>query len=111
MRAPYQRRFKKPRGVCSWYGIAWADGRILKPKLVSGQHREGLYKARMTKRLNIAVAGCAGRMGRQLLAVAHGAGHNLSGGSEAPQSPAIGTDLGALVGREPIGVTVQSNIQ
>ncbi len=77
---------------------------------VSGQSSEALYKACMTRRLNIAVAGCAGRMGQQLLKAAHEAGHGLSGGSEAPGSKHLGRDLGSLVGLEPVGAVVQAGI-
>ncbi len=58
----------------------------------------------MTKHLNIAVAGCAGRMGRQLVEAAIAASHAISGGSEAPGSAALGRDIGRLAGLEPIGV-------
>lgn len=60
----------------------------------------------MTKQLNIAVAGCAGRMGRQLVSAALAVGHKISGGSEAPGSDAIGMDIGRLVTGEPIGALV-----
>ena len=74
--------------------------------LPSGQAREALYKAGMTKQLNIAVAGCAGRMGRQLASAALAAGHKISGGSEAPGSDVIGADIGQLVMGEPINALV-----
>jgi 4-hydroxy-tetrahydrodipicolinate reductase len=74
--------------------------------LPSGQAREALYKAGMTKQMNIAVAGCAGRMGRQLVSAALAAGHKISGGSEAPGSDAIGADIGQLVAGEPIHAQV-----
>lgn len=64
----------------------------------------------MTTRLNIAVAGCAGRMGRQLVLAAHEAGHALSGGSEAPGSQYLGRDIGSLAGLEPIGATVEAGL-
>lgn len=64
----------------------------------------------MTTQLNIAVAGSAGRMGRQLIGAALRAGHNVSGGSEAPGSDQIGKDLGALGGAEPTGVAVVSDV-
>lgn len=60
----------------------------------------------MTKQLNIAVAGCAGRMGRQLISAALAAGHAVTGGSEAPTSDTIGKDIGQLVSGEPIGAVV-----
>lgn len=64
----------------------------------------------MSKQLNIAVAGCAGRMGRQLLTAAHAAGHRLSGGAEAPGSEGLGQDIGRLAGLEPIGVNATDQI-
>ncbi len=64
----------------------------------------------MTEQLNIAVAGSAGRMGRQLIKAAHAAGHVLTGGSEAPGSANIGADLGVLAGLEPLGVAASDQI-
>ncbi|MBO6687891.1 MAG: 4-hydroxy-tetrahydrodipicolinate reductase [Henriciella sp.] len=64
----------------------------------------------MTSRLNIAVAGCAGRMGRQLVKAAHGAGHGLSGGSEAPGSAYLGRDLGSVAGLEPLGAVAHAGM-
>ena len=52
----------------------------------------------------IAIAGCAGRMGRMLLAeVLDGGAAELAGGSERHGDPAIGSDLGVLAGRAPVG--------
>ncbi|MEL7540046.1 MAG: 4-hydroxy-tetrahydrodipicolinate reductase [Pseudomonadota bacterium] len=65
----------------------------------------------MTKSLNIAIAGCAGRMGRQLASAALAAGHTLSGGSEAPGSDALGADIGQLAGTSPIGVLASEDIR
>ncbi|MEM7328846.1 MAG: 4-hydroxy-tetrahydrodipicolinate reductase [Pseudomonadota bacterium] len=65
----------------------------------------------MIKPLNIAIAGCAGRMGRQLASAALNAGHVLSGGSEAPGSTALGSDLGRLAGHESIGVHAVSDVE
>ena len=64
----------------------------------------------MTTKLNIAIAGSAGRMGRQLIGAALNAGHNVSGGSEAPGSDQIGKDLGTLGGKEPTGNAVSTDI-
>lgn len=64
----------------------------------------------MTTRLNIAIAGSAGRMGRQLIGAALRAGHTVSGGSEVPGSDQIGKDLGTLGGLEPNGVTVEADV-
>lgn len=65
----------------------------------------------MTDQLNIAIAGVAGRMGRQLVKSAADAGHLVSGGSEAPASPHLGGDIGALAGLEPTGVMAQADIR
>lgn len=64
----------------------------------------------MTDKLKIAVAGVAGRMGRQLVAAALDRGHLVSGGSEAPGSANNGKDLGLLAGREALGVAAQAGI-
>lgn len=72
--------------------------------------REALYKADMKNDLNIAIAGCAGRMGRQLAIAAMDAGHRVSGGSEISGSSAIGEDIGHLIGRQAVGATVQEDI-
>lgn len=64
----------------------------------------------MTTHLNIAIAGSAGRMGRQLIGAAIDAGHKVTGGSEAPGSDQIGKDLGALGGEEPTGTLVTSDV-
>lgn len=65
----------------------------------------------MSKQMNIAVAGCAGRMGRQLVSAAHAAGHIVSGGSEAPGAINLGQDIGRLAGMEPSGVLVTDNLE
>lgn len=64
----------------------------------------------MTRNLNIAIAGCAGRMGRQLVAAALTEQHTVSGGSEAPGGAALGDDLGRLAGQDPIGVVATDTI-
>ena len=64
----------------------------------------------MTETLNIAIAGCAGRMGRQLVSNGLDAGHTISGGSEAPGSAAIGQDIGRLIGREALGVSIAASL-
>ena len=64
----------------------------------------------MTEPLNIAIAGSAGRMGRQLIAAALNAGHKVTGGSEAPTSSNLGQDLGLLAGIEPIGVSASADM-
>ncbi len=79
--------------------------------LPSGQAREALYKAVMTMPLKLAIAGCAGRMGRQLASAALASGHTISGGSEAPGAEALGQDIGRLASSEPIGVMATDNLQ
>lgn len=49
--------------------------------------------------LRIAIAGVAGRMGRQLVGAALDAGLDVTGGSEAPASDHLGMDIGELAGR------------
>lgn len=57
--------------------------------------------------MKIAVLGCAGRMGRAVMAEVLAAGDlTLCGGTEASGHAAIGQDLGRLAGAEPIGITV-----
>jgi len=57
----------------------------------------------MTKSLSIAIAGIAGRMGRQLVAASLDAGHAISGGTERADSPHLTTDIGTLAGRTALG--------
>lgn len=53
----------------------------------------------------IGVAGCGGRMGQMLVReIAQTQGCALAGGSEAPGSPNVGKDVGALAGLAPAGV-------
>ena len=55
----------------------------------------------------IGVVGAAGRMGSMLLsAIADSEDCIIAGGTEPPGSPAVGRDLGALIGAEPIGLAV-----
>lgn len=61
----------------------------------------------MNSPYRIAVVGCAGRMGRMNLAAIHAAeGCVIAGGSDQPGSPAVGSDIGLLIGGEALGVTV-----
>lgn len=57
----------------------------------------------MTKSLSIAIAGVAGRMGRQLVNTSLSAGHKIIGGTERAGSPDLATDIGTLAGLPPIG--------
>ncbi|WP_404382383.1 4-hydroxy-tetrahydrodipicolinate reductase [Caenispirillum salinarum] len=57
--------------------------------------------------MKIGIVGCAGRMGQMLVReVLKTDGAELAGGTEPEGSPAIGRDLGALVGADDAGVTV-----
>ena len=56
--------------------------------------------------MKIGIVGCAGRMGRMLIAEVLGtAGAELAGGVE-PTGPAVGQDLGTLVGAKPLRIAV-----
>jgi len=62
-----------------------------------------------TSPLKIGILGCAGRMGRMLVAETLATnGCTLAGGTE-PAGPSIGTDIGLLVGNTTIGVAVKSD--
>ncbi len=59
------------------------------------------------ERYRIGIVGCAGRMGRMLLKVAgETEGCVIAGGTEAPDSPAQGQDLGAQAGLGELGIMV-----
>ena len=56
--------------------------------------------------MKIGVTGCAGRMGRMVMArVLETAGAELAGGAEYEGSPAVGKDLGDLLGAKPMGIS------
>jgi 4-hydroxy-tetrahydrodipicolinate reductase len=56
--------------------------------------------------VRIGIVGCAGRMGRLLVAEAHAAdGAAVAAGCEAPGGPFIGTDLGELAGVGKLGIS------
>lgn len=60
--------------------------------------------------MKIGVLGCAGRMGRAVLAeVLAIDGATVIGGTETTGHPALGQDLGALAGREPIGLVADDD--
>ena len=64
----------------------------------------------MTDPIRFAVAGVAGRMGRQLVYRALERGHDIAGGTEVPDSPARDTDIAILAGlHDPIGVLPSSD--
>jgi 4-hydroxy-tetrahydrodipicolinate reductase len=55
--------------------------------------------------IKIGVVGCGGRMGRLLVAEAHAAeACRVVAGSEAPASPLVGEDIGALAGVGALGI-------
>ena len=57
--------------------------------------------------LKLAIAGAAGRMGRELAKIVHTTeGCALAGGLEAPGSPHVGADYGELIGEKKVGVTI-----
>jgi len=68
----------------------------------------------MTDTKTIAVAGAAGRMGRELVRAVLMAGHGLSGATEAPDSPARAVDIARLagdfeaLGRRPVSDPVEA---
>lgn len=60
--------------------------------------------------LKLAIAGAAGRMGRELAKLVHEAdGCVLAGGLEAPGSPHVGADYGELLGLKKLGVAISSD--
>lgn len=60
--------------------------------------------------MKIGITGCAGRMGRMLVAeVAATDGAELAGGSEHMESPLVGHDIGVLAGLDPVGLTVAAD--
>lgn len=64
--------------------------------------------------MRIGIVGCAGRMGRanmrEVLSEA-GGGVELAGGVERPGHPALGQDLGALAGLEPVGLAASDDLE
>ncbi len=62
--------------------------------------------------LNIAIAGVAGRMGSRIatLALEHPE-INLVGGFERPGHEKIGQDLGTVLGKGPLGITITDNLE
>jgi 4-hydroxy-tetrahydrodipicolinate reductase len=60
--------------------------------------------------LKLAIAGAAGRMGRELAKIVHGTqGCTLAGGLEAPGSPLVGADYGELIGVGKLGVAISDD--
>ncbi len=64
----------------------------------------------MTQTHKMAVAGAAGRMGRQLLQAIPARGHMVTGGTEAPGSDDLGADLGLLSGSRPSGLLTVADL-
>ena len=61
--------------------------------------------------MKIVVAGCAGRMGKEILAKLFARTDcEVIGGTEYHESPFIGHDLGELIGAKPKGVKVSANL-
>lgn len=59
--------------------------------------------------MKIAVAGCTGRMGQMLAReILNTEGCTLSGGSERSDSPAVGTDLGTLIGEGTLNLIISA---
>ena len=60
--------------------------------------------------LKLAIAGAAGRMGRELAKIVHATeGCVLAGGLEAPGSPHIGADYGELIGEKKLGIAISGD--
>jgi 4-hydroxy-tetrahydrodipicolinate reductase len=60
--------------------------------------------------MKIGIVGCAGRMGRMLIAeILRTKGAKLGGGTEPAKSPLLGTDLATLVGQKAAGVKITSD--
>jgi 4-hydroxy-tetrahydrodipicolinate reductase len=60
----------------------------------------------------IGVIGCAGRMGRMLIAdIVATEGCALAGGTVRPSSAAIGQDLGEIAGLPRVGIAVEDNVE
>jgi 4-hydroxy-tetrahydrodipicolinate reductase len=60
--------------------------------------------------LKLAIAGAAGRMGRELARIVHGTeGCTLAGGLEAKGSPAVGADYGELISVGKLGISISDS--
>ncbi|MBG1233795.1 4-hydroxy-tetrahydrodipicolinate reductase [Aestuariivirga litoralis] len=60
--------------------------------------------------MKLAIAGAAGRMGRELAKLVHETeGCALAGGLEAPNSPHLGADYGELIGVKNLGVAISAD--
>ncbi|GGB65789.1 MULTISPECIES: 4-hydroxy-tetrahydrodipicolinate reductase [Henriciella] len=65
----------------------------------------------MTSGLKIAIAGVAGRMGRQLANAVIDGGQIMAGASEAPGSPHVGKELGEVLGRPGLSLAVSESVE
>ncbi len=66
----------------------------------------------MSKIVNIALVGAGGRMGLAIAKIIAGQpSARLAAAVERPNAPAVGQDLGALIGEPPFGVTVGDDLQ
>ncbi|MGH6903459.1 MAG: 4-hydroxy-tetrahydrodipicolinate reductase [Geminicoccaceae bacterium] len=62
--------------------------------------------------MRIGVLGCAGRMGRAVIGeILATEGCTLAGGVESPGHAALGQDLGALAGADPVGVAASKDAE
>jgi 4-hydroxy-tetrahydrodipicolinate reductase len=62
--------------------------------------------------IGVGIIGCAGRMGRMLVADARAVpGLRLAGGSEAPDSPLLGRDIGELAGVGAVGLAAVADLE
>ena len=60
--------------------------------------------------MEIGVLGCAGRMGRAVMAeILASPDARLTGGVDLPGHPALGQDLGVLAGAEPLGLVASDD--
>jgi 4-hydroxy-tetrahydrodipicolinate reductase len=60
--------------------------------------------------VKLAIAGATGRMGLAVARLAHAAGDQIVGASSGPDDPAVGRDLGDLIGVGSIGVSVTPDV-
>lgn len=65
----------------------------------------------MSVQLNIAIAGVAGRMGRELVRAAIALGHGINGGTERGQAPDLGRPIGELIGDPGVTSLVSDRVQ
>lgn len=65
----------------------------------------------MSEQLNIAIAGVAGRMGRELVRAALTRGHRINGGTERGQAPDLGRPIGVLIGDPSVTSLVSDRVQ